>query len=675
MISSLTTTFLSYMRHDLTSASGVPFGAAFSGLQIIQLSYLWSPEFWGALTSGDYGLLSKIRLALATILIALLAATVGPAGATCMIPRNYAWPYQPVHDGPVGYAWRGDLLRVNATEDQMYPVKLTNDLYNNTCDFDTNSRHLNTVDGLSKGVFQLPCSYSQGVGRYALYDLYELVSKRTPGDNVFDIGEHSCGPWPSSGLSLTLCINEDGNSTTFSTQNQEMSAISQVCYTDHAKFFMLILAQTMALNMLSGEMQLKIKNTQDAYTHVQCLGENRITHNISDPAPPLNFSASVEGPNAATDLGEAAYKTITTRTLNQVPSDIFFVDLPDQSSGIVWAWPLSPAQIGLIPCIFELGWFPSSLQWVGSNLSSSEGPSQLDSSKLRKARADQEWLSSVNPYMEEKNMTVFGSIVTAAVGFPGAGDKAYFLPLAQRIMSMLLTAALSNTPPQLFNYGFTDLTTRDFPLVYPLEYFIQGFGYGPNVLAVQISLVILVLYCTVTIAHILYSIWTGNSSSAWDSISELVALAINSRPAEEMQNMCAGINSAKVFGQRVRIAPTGGAFQVASVGYERQDITLMPAATVASSKERMKMPPASTGSLISISRPAFMPMPTVKSQKSSTYTGPALTNPQCQPPTTDHLELIFASSGIPHTATIEMNRAYGALNTHSAAANIKLKVE
>lgn len=230
MISSLTTSFLSYMRRELTSESGVPFGAAFSGLQIIQLAYLWSPEFWGALTAGEYDLRHKIRLAIATILISLLAATVGPASATCMIPRNRVWPYQQGHNGPVDHLWSGRILSVNATEDQMYPVELTDELYNKSCVFDTNSRYINSVDGLSKGVFQLPCPYSQGEGRYALYDLYELVSTRAPGDSVFGSSSHECGPWPSSGLPLTLCINEDANGATVSTQNQEMSAVSQVCH-------------------------------------------------------------------------------------------------------------------------------------------------------------------------------------------------------------------------------------------------------------------------------------------------------------------------------------------------------------------------------------------------------------------------------------------------------------
>ena len=43
---SLTTIIFSYIRHKMAIGNGLPFGALFSGLQISQISYLWSKEFW-----------------------------------------------------------------------------------------------------------------------------------------------------------------------------------------------------------------------------------------------------------------------------------------------------------------------------------------------------------------------------------------------------------------------------------------------------------------------------------------------------------------------------------------------------------------------------------------------------------------------------------------------------
>ena len=46
---SLAAIVFSYIRHELTTGQGIPFGALQSGLQISQVSYLWSMEFWGTI--------------------------------------------------------------------------------------------------------------------------------------------------------------------------------------------------------------------------------------------------------------------------------------------------------------------------------------------------------------------------------------------------------------------------------------------------------------------------------------------------------------------------------------------------------------------------------------------------------------------------------------------------
>lgn len=85
MVASLSSAFFSYMSYSLTSETGLPFGAAFAGLQVTHISYLWSLELWGALTSHSFPLKLKLRLALATISTAILVAVVGPASASLMV--------------------------------------------------------------------------------------------------------------------------------------------------------------------------------------------------------------------------------------------------------------------------------------------------------------------------------------------------------------------------------------------------------------------------------------------------------------------------------------------------------------------------------------------------------------------------------------------------------------
>ena len=89
---SLTTIIFSYIRHEMAIGNGLPFGALFSGLQIIQISYLWSKEFWGSISSGYVPCQRKFAM-LGMILISfILAAAVGPSGATLLVPRLDYWP-------------------------------------------------------------------------------------------------------------------------------------------------------------------------------------------------------------------------------------------------------------------------------------------------------------------------------------------------------------------------------------------------------------------------------------------------------------------------------------------------------------------------------------------------------------------------------------------------------
>jgi hypothetical protein len=48
MLASLSTIFITYIRKELAFGEGVPFGTIFSAGQFKDLTFLWSPELWGA---------------------------------------------------------------------------------------------------------------------------------------------------------------------------------------------------------------------------------------------------------------------------------------------------------------------------------------------------------------------------------------------------------------------------------------------------------------------------------------------------------------------------------------------------------------------------------------------------------------------------------------------------
>ena len=109
MQASLAAIIFSYVRYEMALGDGLPFGALFSGLQINQVSYLWSMEFWGSLSSDNIPIRRKLAMIAMITVSFILATAVGPSSAILLIPRLDFWPAGSTH------------IWVNATFDDIWP--------------------------------------------------------------------------------------------------------------------------------------------------------------------------------------------------------------------------------------------------------------------------------------------------------------------------------------------------------------------------------------------------------------------------------------------------------------------------------------------------------------------------------------------------------------------------
>ena len=81
----------------------------------------------------------------------------------------------------------------------------------------------------------------------------------------------------------------------------------------------------------------------------------------------------------------------------------------------------------------------------------------------------------------------------------------------------------------------------------------QGYAYNIRGVIPKFAICILLLYCALAITHTFYAGITGISSTCWDSIAEVTALAVNSSPTTALRNTCAGITEFAIFKLPVRI--------------------------------------------------------------------------------------------------------------------------
>lgn len=77
--------------------------------------------------------------------------------------------------------------------------------------------------------------------------------------------------------------------------------------------------------------------------------------------------------------------------------------------------------------------------------------------------------------------------------------------------------------------------------------------YSSKSTTVQLSLAVIAIYCLVTIVYLGAVAWTGVTGHSWDSIGELITLALNSRTPQHPKNVSVGIETLATYKEMVSI--------------------------------------------------------------------------------------------------------------------------
>ena len=89
-----------------------------------------------------------------------------------------------------------------------------------------------------------------------------------------------------------------------------------------------------------------------------------------------------------------------------------------------------------------------------------------------------------------------------------------------------------------------------------MESQVNGYAYSFEGITIKLSIIVLLLHAVLALCHTVYEVGSGLSSSSWDSVVELVALAMNSTPTTALLNTCAGITRIATMKLMVRIVVT-----------------------------------------------------------------------------------------------------------------------
>lgn len=115
--------------------------------------------------------------------------------------------------------------------------------------------------------------------------------------------------------------------------------------------------------------------------------------------------------------------------------------------------------------------------------------------------------------------------------------------------------------------GVTNMSLAAFDADYdgpwtPIDFTIERYGYGYGWRGVVFGLAVLLTHAAMAIGHILYLTMNrvagaGFTSSAWGEMGEMLALALHSGRARELQNVGGGVEETSTWRKRVWVQERG----------------------------------------------------------------------------------------------------------------------
>lgn len=642
---SLTAVVLSYIRHEMAIAGGLPFGAIFAGFQFRDLSFLWSTELWGAICARFTRPRRRWTLCFLVFICALLSVSVGPSSAILMRPRLDYWPaggtdfWVNIPQGQLGSTnVRASQVSTNCsidTGDSACPYADWQTIAENYLAFWTSpraagylptefympsaksSRLMTTVtrspywqysekwtvatvssssvaDGLSetgrlwvlaasknlpyKGVWGLRRFWSNNDALFRIEAEQPIVQARCLQSHTSDFSKQSQGPGDLPPLRFYDLSGKRSNGSDFGTvlpsfpnnasiasiqQTANSSAVPQLVWTN--------IVEENVDPFLAAILFIPANNSKDT------IGAQMYACTLDARNAPVSMEATGNDPSYVSGFPRGTYDTNTgnydfggveTFKFGSLETYVYGNSWPKISIDYDWAEYLNPT-IGtnnttMIANILRTTGLWNSTQYINPNDSKYAVEAILSTAVVNGlARRDYGKGFAGHLLGHEDQLLGIENTVPKAGAFESWCDdwcKA-MLPSFSQSMGYGSSAFNVSNAERLNSTKFTMRASAN------------GYAYNNKGSAQRFAMTILCLYAVIAVGHWVYLGWSRESSSSWDSIAELVALAMSSTPSTDLTNTGAGIDSFQVFQNQTQVIDRDGhlelAFGVPSGRYEK----------------------------------------------------------------------------------------------------------
>lgn len=546
---------LVYLRSLYLGGHPVPFGTLFAGLQITSLNYLWSLEFLGS-TSSKY-LDGKRKLAFIGFVACnlLLAAAIGPSIAVCLIPKRQFSQLRSVS------VW------TNSNYEETFPSNLS----------DADTRCI-TGDALSKcsweafpAIFQ--ASYYPGTFKVPLlYDPSSVVE-------LENLDPQDTESTMAGGLqsSIFRYLNNDdmpGAARLATTPTVSALVLSEFALRDldweYASFKNMWGIQMRYLNSQSmvgaicSRLEWPISNTSIVLQNAFDLKNSTISLN------PLELPVYDRNSTSWTITWFDAPDNTPQLSLVAVvlpPAHLLGKQMADYINQTETVFDNLDGTFQAEACLFAAGWAESRVQVeLHADLTGTIVASNMTKAPDKAIKISKDWAASlIGGWKTAEGQSALDFIMPGILAqAPDSGSTAFLANILTHAMSRILPRRwpslielISNDDEKSKELMEKSLTPTKGRLHLDYHIYYEGLTYSPYGLPVTVSLIILLIYCLYVVIYTTIMFINPLSSSAWDSIAELTALAILSAPTDKLHNTSAGIELLDTFREPVNIRAAG----------------------------------------------------------------------------------------------------------------------
>lgn len=589
MQGSLSVIVVGLIRQELVAGEGIPFGAIFGSLQFSNFSYLYSKEFMGTLRARFAKRVVKLRLITLLLIGTFLALTVGPSSAIAMRPRLDNWPAG------------GTDFYLNATVNEIWPSTVDASTIPSSCNNITMDTTCISRDW-QFALDQLLAYWPKLTDRATMPESLQINS---PVSTRLMYTRETRGLYS---FFETIATTQMSNLADSLAEVGRLWAIA-------ANELESVSPHRPRRFMYRNDAIYTLENVYQPVTTAKCWAH----HNNAQLQATL-LKNVVEVPIAASLCNEttsgASYSIQPEQSAmvadfidNSAASpDLQFVELPPNSFGnntigaLITLPPSWPGGPNLLTCTVDARWTNVTLSstrnvmkvvtgqpldWPGHGLCNSALPS---------INVTSEWAQYLNPYIQDTNKTVFHTLVEhAGVQASKWKDDNTFSPsVTESILTIMITNGLSRIASsaniqgqlkdcpnnncneicgrwcldmmprldQVFGHGGDIYNLSGIPDLSKLSKFtvhvnVNGYAYSMRGATVYLSCAVLISYCLLVGVHCAFVVIKKTSSNAWDSVSEVTALAMQSQPTEVLKNTSAGISTTRLFSHLVKVVRTG----------------------------------------------------------------------------------------------------------------------